>query len=213
MSENTEGRRSLLPSNRSLLEGGLDLALGYLIERIAPPFPDLMNAQSTPAEFLPYLAADRGVSEWDAAATESERRAIVAATWPTHRLAGTREALMRAFEALAITPEIVPWYDQVPRGEPYTFKVNGEIEGEFDTVRNARLSARLEAAKAERDEPVLQLFRKTRMPVRVACAIVAADTADLIYPKRVVVELIPRERNIDRLSLLVNQTLPEALNG
>ena len=213
MSEATEGRRSLLPANKSLLEGGLDLALAHLVERIAPPFPELMNPQQTPLAFLPYLAADRGVSEWDAAAPEQEKRDTVADTWQTHRLAGTREALLLTFRALSITPEIVPWYDQVPRGEPYSLKVNGEIEGDFDTVRNARLSARLEAAKAERDAPVLQLFRKTRMPVCVACAIASADTADLIYPRRVVVELVPRERNIDRLSLLVNQTLTEALNG
>ena len=65
MSDDLEPRRvSVLPPTRSLLEAGLDLAFAKLLERIEPPFPELMDPQATPAEFLPYLAADRGVSEW-----------------------------------------------------------------------------------------------------------------------------------------------------
>lgn len=213
MSEATEGRRSLLPANKSLLEGGLDLALAHLVERIAPPFPELMNPQQTPLAFLPYLAADRGVSEWDAAAPEQEKRDTVADTWQTHRLAGTREALLLTFRALGLVPEVVAWHEQTPRGEPYSYNLIGEIVGPYDALRDARLEARLQAAKAERDYPTLQLFRRTGAPVGAAVAITAADTADLIYPQRYVIELAPRETQINRLDRLVNKTLPEAFNG
>ncbi len=62
----SEPKPSLLPANSSPLEKALDLGFGRLLERIMPPFPALMNPLQTPSEFLPYLAADRGVSEWDA---------------------------------------------------------------------------------------------------------------------------------------------------
>lgn len=58
----SEPKPSLLPANSSPLEKALDLGFGRLLERIMPPFPALMNPLQTPSEFLPYLAADRGVS-------------------------------------------------------------------------------------------------------------------------------------------------------
>ena len=73
----SEPKASLLPANSSPLEKALDLGFGTLLERVTPPFPALMNPLHTPSEFLPYLAADRGVSEWDAEASEAEKRLTV----------------------------------------------------------------------------------------------------------------------------------------
>ena len=60
----SEPKTSLLPANSSPLEKALDLGFGHLLERVMPPFPELMDPDRTPAAFLPYLAADRAVSEW-----------------------------------------------------------------------------------------------------------------------------------------------------
>lgn len=90
---------TLLPANSSLLELALDYVAASLIDRIAPPFPELMSARETPPAFLPYLAADRGVSQWELAATEAQKRATVAAAWEVKRLAGTRHAIKRALSA------------------------------------------------------------------------------------------------------------------
>ncbi|MFG9976470.1 phage tail protein I, partial [Pseudomonas aeruginosa] len=87
MSEENAPRASLLPANRSALEAGLDLAFAQLLERIEPPFPALMDPTSTPVEFLPYLAADRGVGDWDPAAPESELRLTTALAWAIKRQA------------------------------------------------------------------------------------------------------------------------------
>lgn len=99
---------TLLPANSSLLELALDTVAGELVDRIAPPFPALMNAAETPAEFLPYLAADRGITHWPATAPEAQKRAAVAGAWEVKRLAGTRHAIKRAlaaagYEVLSIT--------------------------------------------------------------------------------------------------------------
>lgn len=91
---------SLLPANSSALERALDLGFAKLVNRITPPFPSLMNPNETPTEFLPYLAADRGVAEWSANAAESEKRLTVGFSWPTKRQAGTRLALENAVRGL-----------------------------------------------------------------------------------------------------------------
>lgn len=86
---------TILPANASLLERAIDAATASIIERITPPIPELMNPAETPAEFLPYLAADRGVYEWANTAAESAQRDMVASSWAVKRLAGTRHAIKR----------------------------------------------------------------------------------------------------------------------
>lgn len=142
---------SVLPANSSLLERGLDLAMGKLIDRIAPPFPDLMDPRATPVEFLPYLAGDRGVSEWSATAPEAEKRLTVELAWPTKRLAGTRRALENAIRGLQLEPEVTAWYEKVPAGDPYSFSVRAFAGMPYSEEMNSRLDRRLGEAKSERD--------------------------------------------------------------
>ena len=109
----SEPKPSLLPANSSPLEKALDLGFGRLLERIMPTFPALMNPLQTPSEFLPYLAADRGVSEWDADASETEKRLTVGLSWQIQRQAGTPKALSYAVESLGfrltLTDVFVIW--------------------------------------------------------------------------------------------------------
>jgi len=112
---------SLLPVNSSALERALDIGFARLLERIDPPFPELMNPTATPVAFLPYLAADRGVNEWSTAAPEAEKRLTVELAWPTARQAGTRKALENAAKGLQLIPEIRAWHEQIPVGPPYSF--------------------------------------------------------------------------------------------
>ena len=114
-------RDSVLPPNKSLLETGIDLATAKVIERIVPPFPELMNPMATPVEFLPYLAADRGVTDWDPASPVSERRLTTALAWGIKRQAGTRTALLQAVESMELGANVISWYEQKPRGVPYSF--------------------------------------------------------------------------------------------
>lgn len=144
-------RLSVLPANKSALEAGLDLGFAKLLERIDPPFPELMNPRGTPVEFLPYLAADRGVSEWSSAAPEAEKRLTVALAWPTKRQAGTRVALENAVKGLQLVPEVAAWYEQTPLGPPYSFTVRAFSQLPYSEEIDARLDRRLADAKSERD--------------------------------------------------------------
>lgn len=167
--------QTLLPVNSSALERGLDLAFGTLIEAIIPPFPELMNPAAAPAEFLPYLAADRGVDEWRSTAPVSEQRATVAAAWQTKRLAGTRAALEHAVSGLEMTPEVVAWYEQIPHGDPYSFSVLAWISRPYDADIDDRLMRRLQAAKSERDTLTLRLGARIRGAVHMGAVTRAGD--------------------------------------
>ncbi|MGJ7514305.1 phage tail protein I [Pseudomonas baetica] len=150
MSE-SQPRPSLLPANSSPLEKALDLGFGTLLDRIAPPFPELMNPAATPSAFLPYLAADRGVSEWSTEAADAEKRLTVELAWPTARQAGTRLALENAAKGLRLIPEVRAWYEQTPAGQPYSFSVRAFTEQPYSEDIDARLDRRLADAKSERD--------------------------------------------------------------
>lgn len=157
----SEPKASLLPANSSPLEKALDLSFGTLLERVTPPFPALMNPLHTPSEFLPYLAADRGVSEWDAEASEAEKRLTVALSWQIQRQAGTPKALSYAVESLGFTPNISAWYQQRPLGVPYTFDVQAIIGRSWSSGDHNRLIRRINAAKSERDQATITIVHET----------------------------------------------------
>lgn len=159
-----ERQYSLLPVNRSALEEALDLGFGRFLDRMAPPFPELMNPAETPVDFLSYLAADRGVAEWDADAPEAEKRSMVAMSWPTKRQAGTTRAIKSALKGLQLTADVTPWYKQTPRGTPYTFTlvawVNDNRNGADVIISQSlfpRLIAAIDAAKNERTSYTMQV--------------------------------------------------------
>lgn len=144
-------KASLLPANSSPLEKALDLGFGKLLDRVALPFPMLMDPMQTPMDFLPYLAADRGVTEWGSNAPEAERRLTVKLAWSTARQSGTRQALENAATGLQLVPEIYAWYEQTPIGKPYSFSVRAFTSSSYSEDLDARLDQRLAAAKSERD--------------------------------------------------------------
>lgn len=159
---------SLLPENASKLERAFERAFLDLLGEIEAPFPVLLDPQQTPTEFLPYLANDRGVAEWESAAADDEKRKTVAAAWPTQRMAGTGKALAEALESLNFSAELVPWQEDSPRGEPFTLRIDARSEETIDEVKTARLFQRIAGAKAERDTLTLRMLREATMPLYVS---------------------------------------------
>lgn len=159
-----ERNYSLLPANSSALEVALDLGFARLLDRVVPPFPELMNPAETPVDFLSYLAAERGVAEWDADAPEAEKRSMVAMSWPTKRLAGTTAAIKSALKGLQLTADFTPWYKQSPKGAPYTFGIvawvnqnRGDGKPIISEALFPRLITAIDAAKSERSGYSLQI--------------------------------------------------------
>lgn len=160
--------KGLLPANSSALERALDLAFGTFIERVIPPFPELMSPAQTPVDFLSYLAADRGVLGWDTEASTERKRATVLSSWGTKRLAGTRKALRLALQTTGFAPRFVPWYEA--GAPPYTLVIVATSEASQTAADYQRLSSRLEEAKSERDDIVIRVEKKITLSQRLYVA-------------------------------------------
>lgn len=186
MSEDT-AVKGLLPPNSSALERALDLAFGTFIERVIPPFPELMNPAQTPVDFLSYLAADRGVLGWSTEASTESKRATVLSSWGTKRLAGTRKALRQALETTGFAPRFVPWYES--GAEPYTLVIVATSGVNQTAADYQHLGSRLEEAKSERDAVVIRVEKKIPLEQRLYIAQYMRQAASQsVLPASVVVD-------------------------
>lgn len=174
---------SLLPENASRLERAFERAFLSLQDEINAPFPELLNPAETPPSVLPYLAADRGVNEWDADAPTDEKRRTVATAWAAQRLGGTRKALELVVEALDMEPELIAWHEQTPRGSPFTLLIKALSRADsLSAEMQERLWKRLQHAKAERDELALRILRLVTGRINYAAASYSGTTTTLYPP-------------------------------
>lgn len=112
----------LLPGNATELERNAAQALAQ-IERVPIPLRDLWNPNTCPVELLPYLAWAFSVDRWSPAWPESAKRASIRAAYFIHAHKGTIGALRRVVEPLGYLIEVREWWDEVPTGEPGTFRL------------------------------------------------------------------------------------------
>lgn len=179
MSDDTSAELAPIHSGGSILERGIDIGFGHFLEQILAPFPELLDPSKTPAEFLPYLAADRGVDEWNPDADETEKRLTVALAWPTKRQAGTRAALENAIKGLQLLPDVTAWHQQTPKGSPYSFTVRAFADAPYSQEINARLDQRLAAAKSERDTLTVSIGLTATGPLYIAAGAIFSELATI----------------------------------
>lgn len=170
---------SLLPDNRSALERGLELAFTQLLYESQNPYPAMLDPRQTGKAMLPYLAQDRGVSEWDANAPESEQRQTVANAWPVRRLAGTRAGLSVALSPLDAEVDVVPWYES--GDEPYHLSVVSWVNRPITAELTARVIDRLSLAKSERDILTLGIGVKTDLGITLSTVSTTACIPTVSY--------------------------------
>ena len=111
---------SILPPNATPLERDLDL-LGHRLTGLPEPVAHLWNPWTIPEDLLPWLAWAFSVDAWEARWPIGQRRAVVAASIPIHRIKGTKGAVRRALAALGIGAELSEWFDY--DGRPHTFRI------------------------------------------------------------------------------------------
>uniref|UniRef100_A0A6M3J2X1 Putative tail protein n=1 Tax=viral metagenome TaxID=1070528 RepID=A0A6M3J2X1_9ZZZZ len=146
---------SLLPDNKSSLERGYELAFSGELYSIQNPFPALLQSDTAPAHTLAHLAQDRGVNEWDATASEAERRGVVKTAIPQYRLAGTPKGLKLAVEPLSGDIDVIPWHKY--GGEPYHMRVIAWMPAAPTEDLLNRVFKRIALAQSERDVIALSL--------------------------------------------------------
>jgi phage tail P2-like protein len=92
--------RALLPPNRTNLEAALADAGRFDLD--PTPLSWLDDAERCPAAFLPWLAWERSVENFDAATTEEQQRALIRTSFEVHRHKGTVAAVRKVFRALGL---------------------------------------------------------------------------------------------------------------
>lgn len=76
-----------------------------------------------PVEVLPWLAWERSVDVWNKDWTEAQKRQVIKTSLYNHSIKGTVESLDLALNSLGFPVIVQEWFNMVPTGKPYTFKL------------------------------------------------------------------------------------------
>lgn len=136
------------------LDRALDEAT-FRIDDIDVPFRDLWNADTCPAEHLPWLAFALSIDAWNSDWPERTKRAFVKDAIAVQRQKGTATAIERVVRAFGAQIKVRPWFQQEPKGQPYTFDLVLTVTGENGSAASARLvddvMAEVSRTKSARD--------------------------------------------------------------
>jgi len=105
---------SIQPDNRSALQVAIEQTLDQMIGEVdaKAPLPQLFDGMKTPAQYLPSLAIERGVTDWYARDEENGKRATVKNALTIQSLACSKYGLELSVESLGL-------YSSIERLSPY----------------------------------------------------------------------------------------------
>lgn len=110
----------LLPPNATAPER----AISNAIDRdVATPIRAVWDADNCPASVLAWLAWAFSVDEWDSTWTDAQKRAYIKRSIEVQKYKGTIGAVRDALASLGVQARVQEWFNQIPEGNPYTFKV------------------------------------------------------------------------------------------
>ena len=117
---------NLLPSNRTELESNLAETNAEIVD-IPLIIREVWNADTCPVDVLPWLAWALSVDNWDTSWTEQQKRAVIKAAPANQKIKGTLGAVELQLAAIGIDVKVQEWFNQLPKGEPYTYILHVSI--------------------------------------------------------------------------------------
>jgi len=151
--------KSVLPDNSSPFMRAVEKAFRSQLEEVNEPFPELLQATLTPAQFLAALAAENGVTDWFETDTEAEQRSIAGDGLIIQKSAGTRKGLKQAAESIGLDAVVKPWF-KIEGKDPYQIFIEAfASEKPLDASTLSRLDARILNHKSERDAVSINIAR------------------------------------------------------
>jgi phage tail P2-like protein len=137
----------LLPPNATLLERNL-AAVNAVLGELPVPLRDLVRPDVCPSDLLPWLAQALSVDSWDMDWSETQKRDTIKASVGVHRVKGTIGAVRRALASLGIGAQLQEWFNQIPAGAPYTYRLLLEIsQAGASQAQLAKMNQIVEASK------------------------------------------------------------------
>ena len=145
--------RSLLPpgayrEERALEQAGTEqiLALNTNMVRL------VKNPDTCPAYLLPWLAWEFAVDFWEDKWTDGQKRQVIKDAAYVHQHRGTAGAVRRSLSAVSLPTTVIEWWQDAPRKDPYTFRVEVySLQGIDEELYN-RIRRQVEKAKNLRSQ-------------------------------------------------------------
>lgn len=131
---------SLLPPGSTPLELSLEKTVAKTFE-LPVAVRELWNPDTCPLDFLPWLAWSYGVNKWNTHWSETQKRGAVRNALFVKRYKGTYAAVESALNALGYSLRVVEWWQESPKADPYTFRIDivivdtGIDEPMYDTIQ------------------------------------------------------------------------------
>lgn len=126
----------LLPPNSTAFERAL---IGVLCADLTPaPVGDTWNAETCPAELLPWLAWGLSLDDWKPYWSERIKRARIASAIEVQRQKGTASSVRKVVESFGGAVEIREWWEHSPPGKPHTFDLTLILSGNEQTENSAK---------------------------------------------------------------------------
>lgn len=113
---------TLLPANATAQEFALEQTVARA-SNVPVPVRDVWNVDRCPDDLLPWLAWAYSVDEWDVNWTADQRRGAIRTSMESHRHKGTIGAVREALGGLGYSASVQEWFNQIPAGDPYTYKL------------------------------------------------------------------------------------------
>lgn len=142
----------------------------------------LYNPNTCPASHLPWLAWAFSVDEWNGQWTESQKRHVIASSFEYHKHKGTRGAIDRALAALGYAITLYEWFEDTPIGDPYTFRIEVDVDDYWTEERYSEIERVVAAAKNVRSHlSAIQINLKVHSNIpTVAATMSTGDTVEIL---------------------------------
>lgn len=118
----------LLPPNATAFERVLEQVMAGALS-IDTPIDTLIDPQTISAEALPFLGWGLSVDRWNPDWTLQQKRDAVASAIALQRVKGTPASVKAVLASYDPLLTYIEWWEQTPRGAPYTFEVSLPLDG------------------------------------------------------------------------------------
>lgn len=117
----------LLPPNATPAERALSEAVARVGD-VPVMVREVWNPDTCPPALLPWLAWAFTVDSWNTEWTDEQKRGAIKASIAVHKYKGTIGALTEALAGVGFNAVAQEWFNQLPAGDPYTFKLRIGVE-------------------------------------------------------------------------------------
>ena len=90
---------------------------------------DLVNVQTCPPHFLPWLAYALSVDAWNPSWSDRVKRNLIAASIDLHKRKGSASSVRAVVQAFGGQIALREWWQMTPPGPPHTFDIVLTLNG------------------------------------------------------------------------------------